>query len=177
MKPNNKAFTLVELIVVVGIIMILVGFMLPGIKSAMSKGKQLKCISQMKQVFIAVGLYANDYNNYFPYIDNNQPDNQYVGFKAQLGKYLEVSKDDVFKCTAPASASPADSYYYYNNLFTDNFPTTPDAVCASTGTPASQVYVFSCRSGYTGGQASGYYPHSHGVNVIYADGHAIWEKK
>jgi prepilin-type processing-associated H-X9-DG protein len=174
---SSKAFTLVELIVVVGIIMILVALTLPGIKSAMSKGKQLKCIAQMKQVFLAVGLYANDYHNYFPYIDNNQPDNQYVGFQAQLGKYLEVNKDDIFKCTSPASSAPTDAYYYYNGLFNDNFPTTADAVSESSGTPASKVFVFTCRSGYTGGQASGYYPHSHGVNVLYVDGHAVWEKK
>ena len=131
----------------------------------------------MKQVYLAIGLYAQTYNGYYPYIDSNQPDNQYVGFRGALGKFMDASKDDIFKCTSPASDAASDAYYYYNTAFDDTFPTTPDAVSQASGFPISKVYVLTCRSGYKNGAATDFYPHSRGVNVLYADGHAAWEKK
>ena len=177
MKSTNKAFTLVELMIVLSIIVILFALLLPGLKKSMHKAKQLKCQSQLKNLYTAVEIYAQEYDGIYPYIDNNQPDNAYVGIRHALGFFIDTNNDDIVKCTNGSSKTALDSYYYYNSLFNDDHPTNADMVAQETNTPPSKVYIFSCRSGFKDGSALEYYPHSHGVNVLYTDGHVTWERQ
>lgn len=57
------AFTLVELLVVVAIIGILAGLLLPAVSKSKERGRQLRCISNAKQVVAGVYLYATDQRN------------------------------------------------------------------------------------------------------------------
>ena len=61
---KSAAFTLVELLVVIGIIAVLISVLLPALQRARSSANAVKCMSNMRQMHTYMMLYANDYNNY-----------------------------------------------------------------------------------------------------------------
>jgi prepilin-type N-terminal cleavage/methylation domain-containing protein len=62
-----RAFTLIELLVVIAIIAVLAALLLPGLASAREKGWQAACISNLRQIGLAINAYANDYEGKIPY--------------------------------------------------------------------------------------------------------------
>jgi prepilin-type N-terminal cleavage/methylation domain-containing protein len=60
---EGRAFTLIELLVVVAIIAVLVAILLPALAQARSTARSVACQSNLRQVGVALGSYANDYDD------------------------------------------------------------------------------------------------------------------
>lgn len=59
-------FTLVELLVVISIIALLIAILLPALASARKSALRVKCLSQIRQVYLGASLYAMDFKDTYP---------------------------------------------------------------------------------------------------------------
>lgn len=63
----SSAFTLIELLVVIAIMSVLASLLLAAVSSAKASGRRAVCISNLRQIGLAVHSYANDNNGRIPY--------------------------------------------------------------------------------------------------------------
>jgi prepilin-type N-terminal cleavage/methylation domain-containing protein len=128
MKPNkykNSGFTLIELLVVIAIIGILAALLLPALAKTKKKSLQVSCVSNQKQIGVALALYTSDNADTLPLLVNwnalGGQDGTYDCFVAATNRalYSYQGNGQIFHCPS----DHGDSYAAH--------PTPPGANCWS----------------------------------------------
>jgi len=103
---GKKAFSLVELLVVIAIIAVLVALLLPVLSRAKERARRTACLNNLKQVNLALHLYAGENGDVLPntglatYKMYEDVVKSFVGLNGPLS-----AQDKVFAC-------PDDTFYY-----------------------------------------------------------------
>lgn len=96
----KRGFTLIELLVVIAIIAILAAILFPVFAQARAKARQTACLSNEKQIGLALLQYTMDNDNFLPQADGTTPSMYVIG--ARMMPYIKSM--EVFKC--PSSQIP-----------------------------------------------------------------------
>jgi prepilin-type N-terminal cleavage/methylation domain-containing protein/prepilin-type processing-associated H-X9-DG protein len=99
-RTRHNAFTLVELLVVIGIIAVLISILLPALSKARESAKALQGLSNIKQLSIATRMYAADNSDWLPAGDN--PTHWGIPWPHALAHYLGMPN----KTTTQINANP-----------------------------------------------------------------------
>jgi prepilin-type N-terminal cleavage/methylation domain-containing protein len=129
-----KAFTLVELLVVIGIISVLVAILLPSLQKAREQAYRVSCASNIRQLLLAVNMYASEWKGYMPTWDSRKGASQgflsdehhpgytsvcvetikYHGDKVHHGKLYPtyVKTGHVYYCPSPTAWNKYEGGFY-----------------------------------------------------------------
>ncbi len=199
MRKNNHAFTLIEILVVVLIILTIIGLTFPVLSTIRAKSKQVVCMSNMGQMFKCLIQYTIENKGYLPMEDNSGqsdsgmscsgevwfkaidryiitdtlPENQTeISIKERL---LRIKQDPVFGTVSQDKKDNTRSIKMNTQLAQGSMCTRMiDAIRF----PSKTVLLFDGRinnpivaSKFNGSFGSVAQRHSRGANILFVDGH------
>jgi prepilin-type N-terminal cleavage/methylation domain-containing protein/prepilin-type processing-associated H-X9-DG protein len=115
--PTNRRFSLIELLVVIAIIAILAAMLLPALNKAKDTSRRIACLSNEKQIGLAINQHVGDHNGYLPgpswfgqaakYNKNKKYLSMYLA--TYLGHHEPTANDEInlmFICPAASGLVP-----------------------------------------------------------------------
>jgi prepilin-type N-terminal cleavage/methylation domain-containing protein/prepilin-type processing-associated H-X9-DG protein len=141
MKYQRVGFTLIELLIVIAIIAILASVLYPVFAQAREKARLSACISNSKQLGLALSQYSTDYDETLPYGNNFGS-----GWTANIYPYVKSTQ--VYACPSDSTYGLAPSGYYtisyaFNEgIFIINTPTVIPPVITNMNAPAKTVLLY-----------------------------------
>jgi prepilin-type N-terminal cleavage/methylation domain-containing protein len=106
-RTAESGLTLMELLVVIAIISVLAALLLPALGQAREKARRLACVNNLKQINLAIHLYADDCSDGLPVLADPNPYPNGVGayYKQQVKGYVGLAgpaspTEKVFTCPA-----------------------------------------------------------------------------
>ncbi len=102
-RGKTEGFGLVEMLVAVTIVIVISSLLTPVLGDAMRKARQAECLSNQRQIGLALNLYAADYGEYPPTTHTTGPMSEEESWIYELRDYLD-SVDRVRICPADPPA-------------------------------------------------------------------------
>lgn len=184
----RKGFTLIELLVVIAIIAILAAILFPVFAKAREKARQSSCLSNIKQLQLAMAMYAGDFDqrnvcagletttaatSTGPYTGNGK--NRWWWFD-MVKPYIKNSQ--IILCPSDGITTNLNCCGFPNRSYQPN-ANMSGATEANVAAPAETIHLiesklnFQASNGDPGSYLSNNF-HNGGWNVAFADGHAKW---
>jgi prepilin-type processing-associated H-X9-DG protein len=179
-QPRRRiAFTLVELLVVLGIISLMAGLFMPTFSMMLLKAQSAKCSTNLRNIGAAVMMAAVDNNGQYPEINQNAgaasgvqvyPDGSgatnLIGALGSYGVSTNSIQCPVDMGNSPCSFTLYGSSYEWNPVFDDESTvSTILYLNANTHIPVNSSRVRLCTD---------FLPiHHNKMNAVYGDGHVI----
>src|SRR5688572_712163 len=120
-ESTSIAFTLIELLVVMAIISLLAALLMPAVGRAKESGRSAACISNLRQIGIALQVYVDGNYHRLPAMENkaagtNQPTNSLPSPDVALR--TELGNTNVMRCPSDTKQifDQTGSSYFWNNL-------------------------------------------------------------
>lgn len=160
----KRAFTLIELLVVIAIIAILAAILFPVFAQAKEAAKASVCLSNLKQLGLAEGMYANDNDDLFSIPGNFHYVNKYTGnsdiepYIKNRGKYnknsIWVCPDEpvIYQGSNPNDFRAYPSTYTMNVFLSPGNPNAPNPDACYT--PVGQLHSVSWNGFGFGGYSN-----------------------
>ena len=172
--PDRTGFTLIELLIVIAIMAIIAAILFPVFARAREKGRQARCLSNLRQIGQAMLMYASDYDDLFPFAvdfaDQKAPQiwSAYPAFQALI-PFMPLLPDALMPYIRNKEIWHCPSDTGFNDLdFTgESLPTHPEAFQVH-----GLSYLFRTEVAFLGVQMSAL-PDPARVNIV-MDGHGSW---
>ncbi len=155
---RHRAFTLMELLCVIGIIAILASLLLTAVNLAIGKARRVTCMNNLRQINLGVRMYSDDAN------DKSPGKTAGTGKKFVFDAYKELMKSYVgLRGTSSAQdklfACPADVYYYpyFVSERSNTATCVEESWCAQSNSDYSS-YVFNAGNLIPSGRGTGRLP-------------------
>jgi len=126
---KKSGFTLIELLVVIAIIAILAAILFPVFAKAREKARQASCLSNEKQIGLALMMYSQDNDELLP---NRKNEGGHMNWKTYINPY--VGSTQVWVCPSNPFTQPDDD----GSLFPSNYAANTDA---GSGNPLVQPFI------------------------------------